>query len=113
MSVDYRRDTTDILLHEEHDHTVETTLTDRPTQNIEDPISPKQKDRNLVQIEIARDKIQNLKKHFKLDNLIKSCIQPALRFVKDSKSNSSKVLSRLKILMNCLQNKGGMSYMIR
>lgn len=112
MSVDYRRDTTDILLHEEHDHTVETTLNDRPTQNIEDPIPPKQKDRNLVQIEIARDKIQNLKKHFKLDNLIKSCIQPALRFVKDSKSNSSKVLFRLKILMNCLQNKGGMSYMI-
>ncbi|CAG2250168.1 RNF213 [Mytilus edulis] len=40
-----------------------------------------------------------------MDNLIKNCIQPALRFVKDTQSNPPKALYRLKILMNWLQKK--------
>ncbi|XP_071172243.1 E3 ubiquitin-protein ligase RNF213-like [Mytilus edulis] len=102
MHVDFKRDTTDILLQEGNNHTVESSLTVRPTKIID---NPKRKDQNSEKNDYARDKIQNLKKHFKMNNLIKNCIQPALRFVKDTQSNPPKALYRLKILMNWLQKK--------
>jgi hypothetical protein len=46
-------------------------------------------------------------RQFKIDYLIKKCIQPALGNVKDPDQDSSRAIDRLKTLLNCLQNEQG------
>ncbi|XP_052062680.1 E3 ubiquitin-protein ligase rnf213-alpha-like isoform X2 [Mytilus californianus] len=47
------------------------------------------------------------KKQFKIDNLIKKCIQPALGNVKDPKSDETRAVDRLKIILNWMQVEEG------
>ena len=57
-----------------------------------------------IQLEVQPRKAQ---KHFKIDYLIRKCIQPALGNVKDPLSDSSRAIDRLKIILNCLQHEEG------
>ncbi|CAG2215363.1 unnamed protein product [Mytilus edulis] len=43
------------------------------------------------------------RKHFKIGYLIKKCIQPALGNVKDPKSDETRAVDRLKIMLNWMQ----------
>ena len=47
------------------------------------------------------------RKHFKIDSLIKKCIQPALGNVKDPRSTTSRAIDRLKIILFCLHHEEG------
>ncbi|XP_052062754.1 E3 ubiquitin-protein ligase rnf213-alpha-like isoform X2 [Mytilus californianus] len=47
------------------------------------------------------------KKQFKIDYLIKKCIQPALGNVKDPKSDETRAVDRLKIILNWMQVEEG------
>ena len=60
-----------------------------------------------IRLEETTDKSHAGKRHFKIDYLIRKCIQPALGNVKDSVIDSSRAIERLKIILNCLQNEEG------
>lgn len=49
------------------------------------------------------------KKQFKIESIIKKCVQPALGNVKDPDSDSSRAIERLNIIFNCLNNEQGTS----
>ena len=55
------------------------------------------------------EKQDDSKKQFKIESLIKKCVQPALGNVKDSDSDSSRAIERLNIILNCLNNEQGTS----
>lgn len=61
-----------------------------------------------IQLEVkTNEKGQKFKRHFKIDNLIMKCLQPALGNVKDPMSDSSRAIDRLKIIHNCLKHEAG------
>ena len=69
---------------------------ERPEVNMEKQDDPKDEKR-----------METTKKQFKIESLIKKCVQPALGNVKDPDSDSSRAIDRLKIILNCFNNVEG------
>lgn len=99
--------TSDVLLKEKKQHAVDTSSIKGPRKKVVREKKSNEKSKDSAHTNIATDKIQKLKKHFKMDNLIKTCIHAALHFVKDPQSNPSKAIYRLNLLMNWFHNKEG------
>lgn len=117
----FTRFSSNAFVNAEKEHTVENSSIERQRRIIVEKPAPIErpkkavverkkvdgKSRESAETDIATEKIQKLKKHFQMDNLITKCIQPSLRLVKDPPSNPSKAINRLNILMNWLKNKKG------
>jgi hypothetical protein len=71
---------------------------DRPEGNME-----KQDDRKAEK-RMETNETHTTKKQFKIESIIKKCLQPALGNVKDPDSDSSRAIDRLKTILNCFQN---------
>lgn len=87
----------------------------QPIDNMEVHIDCGSEDVERIEIDLAAMEMKEanpnktciFNRQFKIDYLIKECIQPALGNVKDTGQDSSRPIDRLKILLNCLQNEQG------
>ena len=89
-----------------HGKSVSTLLAfsaERPEGNVEKQDDSKDEKR------METNETHTTKKQFKIESLIKKCVQPALGNVKDPDSDSSRAIERLNIILNCLNNEQGTS----
>ena len=88
---------------------------DQPMNNMEVNIDCCQEDVDRIEIDLGEKEMKEtthnktcmFNRQFKIDYLIKKCIQPALGNVKDPGQDSCRPIDRLKTLLNCLQNEQG------